>query len=381
MTQTVQNDKYYVKAAALLGLADIKVNGERPWDLQVFNPELFGRVIGQGSLGLGESYMEGWWECDQLDELFFRLINANLGAKVTTLYDRVFYLHAHLMNRQKGRRAFDVGSQHYDVGNDLYARMLDKHMIYTCGYWQEAENLDQAQAHKLELVCRKLKLEPDMRVLDIGCGWGGLALYMAKQYDVEVVGVSVSQKQVNLANQKAKEQSLNAEFRFQDYRAVTNQFDRVYSLGMFEHVGFKNYAEYFHVVDRCLKEGGLFLLHTIGHRCTSEKVDPWIERYIFPNSILPSAEQISRHSCKLFTLEDWHNFGLDYVKTLHAWDQNSTAAWRDLPNYNKEFQRMWHYYLMCSAGAFKAYRNHLWQIVFSKGRQTKPYRAVRSAVS
>jgi len=379
MTTTTKS-KYQNKIAALLRKADIQVNGNRPWDIQVHNPDLFARIIGQGSLGLGESYMEGWWDSEQLNTFFFKLLDARLPSHVTTLRDKLFYIRAHLLNRQKGKRAFEVGSQHYDAGNDLYERMLDKRMIYTCGYWQDANNLDQAQEHKLELVCRKLKLEPGMRVLDIGCGWGGAARYMAEHYDVEVVGVSVSQEQVNMANELAQQQNLSAEFIFQDYRDVTEQFDRVYSLGMFEHVGFKNYAEYFQVADRCLKEGGLFLLHTIGHRVTNELVDPWIERYIFPNSILPSAELISRHSCELFTIEDWHNFGLDYVKTLHAWDANTKAAWNDLTNYNEEFQRMWHYYLMCCAGAFELYRNHLWQIVFSKGQQTAPYSAVRSAV-
>jgi len=379
MTST-KRSKVQEKIETLLDKADIRVDGSRSWDMRVHNDDVFGRIIGQGSLGLGESYMEGWWDCDQLDEFFYKLLDAKLQSQVTTIRDKIFYIRAHLMNRQKGKRAFEVGSKHYDVGNDLYQRMLGKRMIYTCGYWQDADNLDLAQQHKLELVCRKLKLQPGMRVLDIGCGWGGAARYMAKYYDVHVVGVSVSQEQVNLANQKAKEQNINAEFRFQDYRELNQEFDRVFSLGMFEHVGFKNYSEYFRVAHRNLKDGGLFLLHTIGHRVTKELVDPWIERYIFPNSILPSAELISRHSAELFSIEDWHNFGLDYVKTLHAWRDNANAAWPFLPSYDQEFQRMWNYYLMCASAAFRIYRNHLWQIVFSKGRPAEPYKAVRSAI-
>jgi len=201
---------------------------------------------------------------------------------------------------------------------------------------------------------------------------------MAEKYDVEVVGVSVSKEQVALANEKAN--GLKAEFRLQDYRDVDEQFDRIYSLGMFEHVGFKNYQEYFEVAHRCLKDGGLFLLHTIGHWKTSEKVDPWIERYIFPNSILPSTELIANHSSELFNVEDWHNFGLDYVKTLEAWDANSRAAWPELEGYDEEFQRKWHYYLMCCSAAFQSYRNHLWQVVLSKGALSEPYKAVRSAI-
>ena len=376
----MSEQQYREKIQELLSTVDIQLDGSRPWDLQVKNDQLFGRILGQGSLGLGEAYMEGWWDCEDLDGMFYRIIRSDIRSKVTTLKDKLFYIQAHLVNRQKGKRAFEVGEQHYDVGNDLYERMLDKNMIYTCGYWQDAKDLDEAQEHKLELVCRKLKLEPGMRVLDIGCGWGGAARYMAKHYDVEVVGVSVSKEQVNLANEKAKAEGVNANFIYQDYRDVNEQFDRIYSLGMFEHVGFKNYQEYFEVSHRCLKEGGLFLLHTIGHWKTSPKVDPWIERYIFPNSILPSSELISKHTASLFSIEDWHNFGLDYVTTLEAWDKNSKEAWADLPNYDEEFQRKWHYYLMCCSAAFQSYRNHLWQIVLSKGEQKEPYKAVRSAV-
>ena len=374
----MKTELYEQKVSELLAHADVTVNGDRPWDIQVHNPDLFKRVIGQGSLGLGESYMEGWWDAEQLDELFRRLILGNMQSKVRTMRDKLFYVYAHLINRQTGKRAFKVGSQHYDAGNDLYERMLDKRMIYTCGFWQDANNLDEAQEHKLELVCRKLKLEPGMRVLDIGCGWGGSARYMAEKYDVHVTGISVSQEQINMANDQSK--GMNVDFRFMDYRDLNEEYDRIFSLGMVEHVGFKNYAEYFRVANRCLKEGGLFLLHTIGFQYTSDKIDPWIERYIFPNSILPSPKLITENSERLFRIEDWHNFGLDYHKTLHAWHDNVNAAWDDLPAYDEEFRRMWRYYLMCSAGTFISYTNHLWQIVLSKGERNEIYQAVRSAV-
>ena len=370
--------KYQEKISALLLKADVRINGDRPWDLKVHNPKLFGRILGQGSLGFGEAYMEGWWDCEHIDQMISKLICGDLQTHVHTLQDKLFYLYAHLRNRQTTQRSLKVGRQHYDVGNDLYEKMLDQQMIYTCGYWQDAQNLDEAQSHKLELVCRKLKLKPGMRVLDIGCGWGGAARYMAKHYDVEVVGITISQEQVAMA--KAQSQGLAVDFRFQDYRDINEPFDRIYSLGMFEHVGFKNYRRYFEVAHRCLKEDGLFLLHTIGHRKTTVKVDPWIERYIFPNSILPSAELICRDSAGLFNVEDWHNFGMNYHKTLLAWLDNIDAAWDELPSYNETFQRMWRYYLLCSAGAFMSYRNHLWQVVFSKGQFDQPYQAVRSAV-
>ena len=371
-------DNYSRKISELLSHADIQVNGNNDWDIQVHNSDLFKRIIGQGSLGLGEAYMEGWWDCEQLDEFFYRVLTARLQSKVTTLRDKLFYVYAHLINRQTGKKAFEVGEQHYDVGNDLYERMLDKRMIYSCGYWQDAKNLEEAQEHKLELICRKLQLKPGMKVLDIGCGWGGAARYMAENYDVEVVGVSVSKEQIELANEQSK--GLNVRYEFADYRDLNEEFDRIYSVGMFEHVGFKNYETYFQVANRCLKDGGLFLLHTIGFQYTSEKVDPWIERYIFPNSILPSIELIGKASGPYFKLEDWHNFGPDYTKTLMAWDENARNAWADLPAYDEEFQRKWHYYLMACAGSFRACNNHLWQMVFSKGEKQEPYRAIRSAI-
>jgi len=374
----MKQDTYTKKIAELLGHANVEINGRNPWDIQVNNPDLFRRIIGQGSLGLGEAYMEGWWDVEQLDEFFYRVLIARLQSKVSTMRDKIFYVYAHLINRQTGKKAFEVGEQHYDVGNDLYERMLDKRMMYSCGYWQDAKNLDEAQEHKLELICRKLKLKPGMRVLDIGCGWGGAARYMAEKYDVEVVGVSVSKEQIALANDLSA--GLKVRYEFADYRDLNEEFDRIYSIGMFEHVGYKNYQDFFAVANRCLKDKGLFLLHTIGFQYTSEKVDPWIERYIFPNSILPSAELISKHSGPFFKLEDWHNFGPDYTKTLMAWDKNTRDAWPDLPAYDEEFQRKWHYYLMACAGTFRACNNHLWQIVFSKGQKQEPYQAVRSAV-
>lgn len=371
-------DSYSRKISELLSHANIEVNGNNDWDIQVHNADLFKRIIGQGSLGLGEAYMDGWWDCGQLDEFFYRVLTARLQTKVTTLRDKLFYVYAHLINRQTGKKAFEVGEQHYDVGNDLYERMLDKRMMYSCGYWQDAKNLEEAQEHKLELICRKLQLEAGMKVLDIGCGWGGAARYMAENYGVEVVGVSVSKEQIELANEQSA--GLNVRYEFADYRDLNEEFDRIYSIGMFEHVGFKNYETYFQVANRCLKNGGLFLLHTIGFQYTSEIVDPWIERYIFPNSILPSIELIGKASGPYFKLEDWHNFGPDYTKTLMAWDENSRNAWADLPGYDEEFQRKWHYYLMACAGSFRACNNHLWQIVFSKGEKQEPYRAVRSAI-
>ena len=185
-----------------------------------------------------------------------------------------------LFNYQSKARAFQIGEHHYDLGNDLFEKMLDKRMIYSCGYWKNAKTLDEAQEAKLDLICRKLYLKPGMKVLDIGCGWGGFAFFAAEKYGVEVVGVSVSKEQIAYA--EAKRGKLPVTFLLQDYRDITGSFDRVVSVGMFEHVGYKNYTEFMTVVNRCMKDDGLCLLHTIGATITSFHPDPWIQKYIFP---------------------------------------------------------------------------------------------------
>ena len=370
--------KLEAKVRDLLEKADIQINGSREHDIQVHNQDFYKRVIGGGTLGLGEAFMDDWWSCQRLDLFFTKVLEKELVNSITTLRDKAFFVAAHLQNRQTHQRARKVAVEHYDIGNDLYEAMLDNNMIYTCGYWQDAEDLNQAQVHKLELVCRKLKLQPGMRVLDIGCGWGGAARYMADKYGVHVTGISNSREQIELA--KTRSEGFSVSFEQCDYRDHLGSYDRIYSLGMFEHVGFKNYKTFFDQVYKCLNDQGLFLLHTIGHRRTFNKVDPWISQYIFPNSILPSSELITKHSAPLLNLEDWHNFGKDYYRTLMAWNQNIESRWSDLPNYDERFKRMWHYYLMACAGTFKASRNHLWQIVFSKGIISDPYQAVRSAI-
>ncbi|MCW8893791.1 MAG: cyclopropane fatty acyl phospholipid synthase [Deltaproteobacteria bacterium] len=349
----------------LLSHADVMINGGRPWDIQVKNNRLYRRVFAQGSLGFGESYMDGWWDTDSLDQLISRIIKARLDDKFKSFVVLMVALKAKLLNCQSVHRAYQVGEKHYDIGNDLYERMLDSRMIYSCGYWKDAKTLDDAQRDKLELTCRKLHLKPGQKVLDIGCGWGGTARYMAEQYGVEVVGITISKAQAELAQENCRD--LPVEIRVQDYRKLEGSFDRVVSIGMFEHVGYKNYRTYFQKVADLLKDDGLFLLHTIGGNTPADRTDPWIDKYIFPNGVIPSAQQISAAFEGCFVLEDWHNFGLDYDKTLLAWHDNFENAWPELEGkYDQRFRRMWTYYLLASAGSFRARENQLWQIVLSR---------------
>jgi cyclopropane-fatty-acyl-phospholipid synthase len=364
-------------AAELLEMAGVRINGDRPWDIRVHNERFYGRVLAGGSLALGESYMDGWWDSHSVDELLARILTHDLQKHVRPSFAAfVLGLRAVLVNMQRKSRAFNIGREHYDLGNDLYSLMLDRGMNYSCGYWKRADNLDAAQEDKLELICRKIGLEKGMRVLDIGCGWGGFARYAAERHGAEVVGITVSKEQAELATERCK--GLPVRIRLQDYRDVDEHFDRVVSIGMIEHVGYKNYRRYMEIVAQCLGSDGLFLLHTIGGNLSSRVPDPWSDRYIFPDSLLPSARQLAGAAEGLFAMEDWHSFGQYYDRTLLAWQKNFAAGWdRIKERYGERFFRMWNYYLLSSAGSFRARHIQLWQIVFSPLGRGQAYESVR----
>ncbi len=355
----------------------VVIDGPNPWDPQVKNQELFNRVKAQGSLGLGEAYMEGWWECEKLDEFFYRLLSTDIYSRLGLSLPVVLsFLEAKLINMQAKRRAFQVGEKHYDIGNDLFVAMLGESMTYSCGYFKETADLTEAEYAKLDLICRKLDLKPGQRVLDIGCGWGSFARHAAKNYGVKVVGITISKEQKRLAEELCA--GLDVEIRLTDYREMNEKFDHIVSVGMIEHVGVKNYRTYMEVARRCLKEDGLFLLHTIGSLKSGNNTDPWIGKYIFPNGMLPSLRQLTESVEKLFVIEDVHNFGADYDKTLMAWHKNFVVAWPELKkDYDERFYRMWVYYLLCCAGGFRARSIQLWQIVLSPKGVPDGYRSVR----
>jgi len=349
----------------LLNEAGISLNGPNPWDIQIHHPAAIQRIVAEGSLGLGESYMQGDWDAAQLDAFFYRLLRAQLHEKVKPIGLWFHTLQHTLMNKQNSRRAWRVGEYHYNLGNAFYQAMLDKRMTYTCAYWQDALDLDQAQENKLEMICQKLRLQPGMRLLDIGCGWGSLMGYAAEKYGVECVGITVSSEQMKFGQQRYAH--LPVAFRLQDYREMDEPFDAVASVGMFEHVGRKNYRTFMQVAHRCLKSDGLFLLHTIGKNLTHLMPDPWLDRYIFPNGDLPSIQQIAQAVEGQFVVEDLHNFGADYDRTLMAWFDNFNHHWLEFnTEYGDEFYRKWSYYLLSCAGAFRARDIQLWQWVLSK---------------
>ncbi|MCL6493407.1 MAG: cyclopropane fatty acyl phospholipid synthase [Ignavibacterium sp.] len=371
-------NKYKSLVKDLLSLAEIEINGRNPWDIQVHDERFYKRAVTEVELGLGESYMDGWWDVEKLDEMIYRIVRADLQNKVKRNLKIAFQLAGfYLINMQARHRAFIIGERHYDLGNDLFRSMLDKRMNYSCAYWKNANTLDEAQDNKLELICKKLYLEQGMRVLDIGCGWGAFGKYAAEKYGVEVVGITVSKEQVVLGKELCK--GLPVELRLQDYRDVNEKFDRIVSVGMIEHVGYKNYRIYFKVAERNLKDDGLFLLHTIGEVRSTKSTDAWTHKYIFPNGMLPSIAQLAKAVEGLFIVEDLHNFGADYDKTLLAWFENFHKNWEKIKHkYGERFYRMWKYFLLSSAGAFRARnKNQLWQIVLSKKGVPGGYIAVR----
>ncbi|MBC6501142.1 cyclopropane fatty acyl phospholipid synthase [Citrobacter freundii] len=351
---------------SLLYQCDIIINGDKPGDIKVHNPQFFKRVLKEGSMGLGESYMDGWWDCEYLDSFFYKLLNKQIDSKVTgNFHDAVYYVVSRIINLQSISRSRKVARVHYNLGNNLFESMLDPWMQYSCAYWKDAYNLEQAQVKKLSLICDKLMLKPGMKVLDVGCGWGGLASFIAKKYNVSVTGITISDEQKKLAEDRCD--GLDVVIELTDYRELQGKFDRIVSVGMFEHVGLKNYDIFFKKMHDILTDDGLFLLHCIGSNQSGGGVDPWINRYIFPNGRLPSIQEIVSCTEGRFIMEDWHNFGADYDMTLMAWDKNFLDNWEyNKKDYDERFLRMFHYYLCSCAGAFRAREIQLWQVLFSK---------------
>jgi cyclopropane-fatty-acyl-phospholipid synthase len=364
--------KARIMVEELLASAGIRINGDEPHDIRVNDNKLYSRLLRNAPLELGETYMDGLWDCDSLDEFIYRILSASIDQKVPrdpgslllVLKSRLFNLQTRHLSRQ-------VAERHYDLGNDLFQARLDRGMNYSCGYWKNAGNLDEAQEDKLNLVCRKTGLKPGMKVLDLGCGWGSFARYAAEHYDVSVTGYNISAEQVRLARKMCT--GLPVEIREKDYREAEGIYDAVVSIGFYEHVGYKNYRTYMEVCNRCLKDTGINLLHTIGGNVSKINTNPWTHKYIFPNGMIPSISQVAKSMEGIFVFEDLENFGSDYDKTLMAWYQRFNDAWPALRNkYGDRFYRMWRYYLLSCAGGFRSRNNQLWQFVMTKSPRKQP---------
>jgi len=372
-------DSYNAQVAQLLKKADIRINGKRPWDIQVHDKRLMNRVLSQGSLGAGEAYMDKWWDAKDLEAFLQHVFRLDLDIQLQNKVKLVAAAaRAKLTNFQSVRRSYKNVQHHYDIGNDLYEFMLGETMVYSCGYWDKAKTLDDAQEAKLDLVCRKLGLKKGMRVLDIGCGWGSFVHYAAKHYGVTCVGNTLSEEQARYARKLTKGQPV--QIVVQDYRELkAKPFDRIVSIGMFEHVGPKNYRTFMQTCDRLLKTDGMMLLHTIGANKVSRANDPWIDKYIFPGGIIPSIRGIADAFSGIFIMEDWHNFGPHYAKTLRAWWKNFNKNYSKLDHehYDERFYRMWQFYLLACAANFSVRGLQLWQVVLTKREAAIEYKSVR----
>lgn len=369
------------KVSSLLAEAGVRVNGSADWDITVHDDRLFRRLIVNGALGLGEAYVDGWWDCRRIDQLFDRLLTADVPRRIAfdrhSLYESI---HQRVRNLQNLTGAARNGRYHYDLGNDLFTAMLDRRMAYSCGYWKNAATLDEAQEAKLDLVCRKIGVRAGQRVLDIGCGWGSFMQLAAERYGASCVGITISPEQASLARQRCADWPI--QIRLQDYRDLDECFDQIISIGMFEHVGPKNHRTYMRAAHRCLSDSGLFLLHTIGakasfpNRHDSEAV--WINRHVFPGVVIPSMRQIGRAIDGLFVVEDVQDLGPNYDPTLMAWFDNFDRAWPELrAHYGERFYRTWKYYLLSCAGAFRSRKYQVWQFVMSKQGVRGGYQTVR----
>ncbi len=363
-------------------IADITINGDRPWDTTVHDSDAYRRILTQGSLGLGEAYMDGLWDCRKLDQFFdrlFRIEDVVKRASGRLMFHLAFYFVRYRLHSLQSYTRIHQGPKqnyHINIGNDVFEAMLDPTMSSSCACWETADTLEQAQLNKWDMICRKLELKKGESLLDIGYGWGGLAQYAAEHYGVEVVGITISKEQQSFVQELCK--GLPVKVKLMDYRDLRGKFDKIASIEMLEHVGRKNFHLYFKTVSSLLDKHGLFLLQTSGVYKTAYASDPWITKYIFPNGKLSSAADIARTADGIMLIEDWHNSGLDYDRTLMAWAEQFERIKSQLPlRYDERFCRMWKYYLLVFAGFFRTRQGQSWQIVFSKRARRKGYRSIR----
>jgi cyclopropane-fatty-acyl-phospholipid synthase len=358
----------------LLEGTGVEIGGSQPWDITVNRDRLYRRAL-RGSLGIGEAYIDGDWDCLALDELFRRVLSASkLNSPLLRTARALKVLQSRLTNLQTRRRSRAVAEEHYDIDHRMYALFLGPWNQYTCCFFDGTDDLEQAEVIKLEMLCDKLELRPGERLLDIGCGWGGFAKYAAATRGCEVTGISLSTEQIHYARRFAH--GLPVTIEKLDYRDLPRSgltpFDKISIVGMIEHVGYRNYETLMRVVHEMLKPDGLFLLHTIGNCERTTVVDPWMEKYIFRNSMAPSMDQLAAATEGCFVVEDWENYGHHYVPTLQAWHDRFNANWdrirslKTAREFDERFRRMWNYYLMSSKAAFEVEQLHLWQLVMTR---------------
>jgi cyclopropane-fatty-acyl-phospholipid synthase len=354
----------------------ISLNGPNPWDIQIRDSRFFNRVLTGGSLGFGESYMDGDWDVAQLDALIRRILRIKATRKPIVTLNRTWHdLKSRLMNLQSRSGSMAIIDAHYDLDHRLYQHFLGPYNQYTCCFFNQATSLEAAEIEKLEMICNKLDLREGDKVLDIGCGWGGFSRYAAETRGCQVTGISISKEQIAYAKEFTA--GLPVEIINTDYRDLpklydSRHFDKVVIIGMIEHVGYKNYQRLFEIVHELLNDNGLLLLHTIGNTRKTTVADPWIEKYIFRNSMLPSMSQLTNSTEDLFVIQDWENYGHYYAPTLAAWQSNFEKNWDKIRaietrnQFDERFRRMFNYYFLSCQAGFETEHILLWHMVMSK---------------
>lgn len=364
---------YEPLAERMLSAADVRLDGARPWDLRVRDPRFYRKAVVQGSIGFGESYMDGWWDTGDLEELFARIIRVGLDRDRQFAPVHLGYgLFTRLFNNQTKSRARRVAERHYDFGNDLFFEFLGRYKNYSCGYYDGTDDLDEAQRRKMDLLCRKLGLRAGDRVLDVGGGWGEIARYMADHYGARVTSINISEEQMRFSREHCRGASV--EIVKCDYRDLKGTYDKIAVIAMLTHVGHKNYRAFMEKAHACLAPGGTMIIESVGGNRSFSHIDPWIDRYIFPGALIPSVAQFGRAFEGLFVVEDWHNFGPHYVKTLRAWNDRLQQAWPRLKDRygGDRTRRMFEFFFRMASAAFRERDLQHWHIVLTRKGDAQP---------
>ncbi len=318
-----------------------------------FNPELYA----------GEAYMDGtltFEGCDLYDFLqLFAMNRVSLGSyPLQSTLRRIWKLLRKVQQHNPAAKAKTNVAHHYDLSGDLYELFMDQDLQYSCAYFMtEDDSLEQAQENKKRYIAAKLLIEPGQKILDIGCGWGGLSLYLATLADVQVTGVTLSKEQYDVATRRAEALGLAGRVRFElrDYRDIEGRFDRIVSVGMFEHVGISHYDSFFAKIKALLAEDGVALLHSIGHRSPPGTTSPWLRKYIFPGAYAPAlSEVLAAVERQYLWVTDMEILRLHYADTLRAWRVRFDANREKIAAlYDERFCRMWEFYLVSAEMTFR----------------------------